>query len=87
MNISTIQEAGHSLRARRVALGLNQAELAKAAGMTRSRLSQLERGQANVSLRGFLRLAQAAGMALYLEPASERPTLIQLRRAVDEKSA
>lgn len=85
--IADIAGAGQALRARRHELGLSQAELATAAGLTRARLSQLEHGRANVSLRSYLRLAQALGAGLYLEPATGRPTLLQLRRAAAEKDA
>lgn len=80
-HIENIEEAGVAVRQNREASRMTQAELAAAAGLTRARLSLLERGRANLSLATFLRLAQALGMQLVMEPASERPTLIQLRRA------
>lgn len=79
--IENIEDAGKALRQYREARHMTQAELASAAGLTRARLSLLERGKANLSLATFLRLAQALGTTLALEPASQRPTLIQLRRA------
>lgn len=68
---------------RRESLKLTQATLAAAAGLTRARLSLLERGKANLSLATFLRVSQALGMQLQMEPVSERPTLHQLRRERD----
>ena len=79
--IEDIEGAGRAVRSQREALKLTQADLAVAAGLTRARLSLLERGKANLSLATFLRLAQALGLQLQMEPASERPTLNQLRRA------
>lgn len=76
-----ISSAGQALRTHRESLDMTQAALADAAGMTRARLSLLERGQANVSLASYLRLVQALGAQLVMEPATERPTLMQLRRA------
>lgn len=59
---------------------MTQAQIAAAAGITRARLSLIERGRTNVSLATYLRLAQALGAQLVMEPATERPTLNQLRR-------
>ena len=84
--LENIQDAGQALRKRRDALGMTQAQLAEAAGITRARLSLLERGQANVSLSSYLRLVQALGTMLVVEPATERPTLIQLRRAAERST-
>ncbi len=81
--ISDLSDAGRLLRERREALGLTQAQLARSAGLTRARISELEHGRANVNLRSYLRMVQALGAALYLEPASARPTLTQLRRAAE----
>lgn len=78
--IEDIEGAGNAIRSQREALKLTQAALAAAAGLTRARLSLLERGKANLSLATFLRLSQALGMQLQMEPISERPTLHQLRR-------
>lgn len=78
--IEDIEGAGNAVRLQREALKLTQAALAAAAGLTRARLSLLERGKANLSLATFLRLSQALGMQLQMEPVSERPTLHQLRR-------
>lgn len=85
--LTNIEEAGQALRAHREALGMTQAQLAEASGITRARLSLLERGLANVSLSSYLRLVQALGAMLVVEPATERPTLIQLRRASGQGGA
>ena len=80
-HIENISAAGQAIRTHRESLDMTQAVLAAAAGITRARLSLLERGQANMSLATYLRLVQALGVQLVMEPATERPTLMQLRRA------
>jgi transcriptional regulator with XRE-family HTH domain len=82
--LQNIEEAGAAVREGREALGRTQAQLAAEAGLTRARLSLIERGKANMSLGSFLRLVQALGLQLVLEPASERPTLNQLRRTTGQ---
>lgn len=82
--IENIEAAGSALKQRREALGLTQAETASAAGLTRARLSLIERGLTNVSLATYLRLAAALSSQITWDAASERPTLNQLRRALDE---
>lgn len=82
--LENIEAAGSALRQRREALGLTQAQTAAAAGLTRARLSLIERGLTNVSLASYLRLAAALNSQLSLEASSERPTLHQLRRAAGE---
>lgn len=72
---------GQAIRQQRETRGMTQAALARAAGLTRPRLSLIERGSANPSLSSILRLAQALGLQLMMEPESPRPTLTQLRRA------
>jgi HTH-type transcriptional regulator / antitoxin HipB len=78
--IENMETAGNALRTQRESLGMTQAELAAAAGLTRARLSLIERGRTNVSLASYLRLAEALALQLALDPIAERPTLHQLRR-------
>lgn len=84
-HINNILAVGEAIRTHRTSLGMTQASLATAANITRARLSLLERGQANMSLATFLRLVQALGAQLVMEPATERPTLMQLRRATGKQ--
>jgi len=79
--LENIEAAGLVLKQRREALKLTQAEVAASAGLTRARLSLIERGLTNVSLASYLRLSAALGGQLVLEDASDRPTLHHLRRA------
>ena len=52
---------GENLRRLRQAAGLNQATLAEAAGVSRRTIINLEAGEANISLSGLDRLADALG--------------------------
>lgn len=50
---------GQSIRALRTALGLSQEALADAAGIDRSHMGKIERGERNVTLLNVLRIASA----------------------------
>lgn len=50
---------GEALRARRLALGLSQEELADRCGLDRTYISGIERGRRNVSLRNLGLIAKA----------------------------
>jgi transcriptional regulator with XRE-family HTH domain len=55
---------GRAVRARRLALGLSQEDLAAESGLDRTYISGIERGQRNVALRNTERLAQALRLSL-----------------------
>jgi transcriptional regulator with XRE-family HTH domain len=73
---------GSSVRARRSQLKINQAELAHRAGLHRTYVSDIERGERNVSLENILRLAAALqiSVAALFEEAfpREAPTFQEL---------
>jgi transcriptional regulator with XRE-family HTH domain len=50
---------GAAVRARRKAIALSQEELADQAGIDRSHMGKLERGERNVSFMNILRIAKA----------------------------
>jgi predicted transcriptional regulator len=50
---------GARVRARRVELGMSQEELGAAAGLHRTYIGSLERGERNVSLLNIVRVAEA----------------------------
>jgi transcriptional regulator with XRE-family HTH domain len=50
---------GEAVRQRRLALGLSQEELAERAGLHRTYVGSVERGERNVSLENIVRLAAA----------------------------
>ncbi len=56
-----LKRVGARLRKARTAKGLSQEQLAFAAGMDRSYVSGLERGEFNVSLIAMAKLARALG--------------------------
>lgn len=58
-----VVEFGRNVRAQRLRAGLSQEELAFAAGMKRSYLSDLERGTRNPTVRAVGRLADALGVS------------------------
>ena len=53
-------ELGHRLRRRRVALGLNQSEVAERAGLARRTVSSVERGE-GASMATFVSMLRALG--------------------------
>lgn len=58
--LSDIQRTfGHNVRKIRESLGLTQAELAHKAGLNRSYLGGVERGQRRICMENIARLAQA----------------------------
>lgn len=60
--MSLVQTLGRNVRAARQARGFSQEELAFAADMKRSYLSDLERGIRNPTVRALERLASALGI-------------------------
>ena len=55
---------GRAIRARRESLGLSQEELAAGAGVHRTYLGAIERGERNPSLRNICRIARALSIPL-----------------------
>jgi transcriptional regulator with XRE-family HTH domain len=53
---------GRAVRARRLALGISQEELAEKAGLHRTYIGDVERGQRNVSLINIIKFANALGV-------------------------
>ncbi len=52
---------GAAIRARRTALGMSQEAVADYAGIDRSHMGKLERGERNVSFLNIIRIAKAIG--------------------------
>lgn len=52
---------GRAIRARRRERGMSQEELAHAAGIDRSHMGKIERGERNVTLLNVLKVADAVG--------------------------
>lgn len=56
---SQLLRIGRVIREERKALGLSQEALADAAGLDRSHMGKIERGERNVTLLNFIRIATA----------------------------
>ena len=74
MHDQSIRDAhgfGQAVRARRLALGLSQAALARDIGVTRQWLIAIERGKSSANLGLVLRLVDALGLQLVLTGVAE----------------
>jgi transcriptional regulator with XRE-family HTH domain len=54
-----LAKLGHAIRTLRTATGLSQEALADAAGIDRSHMGRIERGQRNVTILNVVRIADA----------------------------
>jgi y4mF family transcriptional regulator len=61
---------GAALRERRRQVGITQAQLADATGVSRQTIIEIERGKPNARLYIALRLAQMLGIDVTLQPRS-----------------
>ena len=57
---------GEILRERRKALGMTQKELAESIGRERTYINRIEKGETDMQLSSFLRIASALGIAVTL---------------------
>ena len=60
---------GKLLRDRRMSLGLTQKQLAEMVGRERSYINRIEKGETDMQLSSFLRIAAALGIMLRLDVA------------------
>lgn len=75
------ERAGRDIRARRIARGLSQAELARRLGISPSALSQAERGRAALSARTHARAREILEPPSPVDrPSAERPPYVVSRR-------
>lgn len=74
MIITSLSQLAAVVRARRVELGLTQAALAEAAGVSRWWVSEFESGRARAELGLVLRLLDALGLEVRINPAGSDPT-------------
>lgn len=80
-SIATPADLSETLRAARKDRGLTQSAAAKAAGISRQHLSEIESARAiNIELPTLLRLLASYGLSMRIEPESPRPTLNQILR-------
>jgi len=68
---------GTTIRAQRKRLGLNQAQLAKRIGLSRTYVSDIEHGRSNLTMLNLLRLAQVLKLppSHLLQPLDAHPDL------------
>jgi transcriptional regulator with XRE-family HTH domain len=74
MNADPLRQFGKRIRELREAIGASQESLAARAGIHRTYMGAVERGERNVSLRNIVRLAVALGVHprdLFDEPEDE----------------
>jgi transcriptional regulator with XRE-family HTH domain len=80
---TSLQRLGAALRAARRGRGLTQAELAKAVGVSRLKVIQIERGEASVSMGAYAGVAAALGLE-FTPSAARRPTLDEVGALLDD---
>lgn len=69
----TLHFLGHTIRRKRIALGLTQQQLADMAGLSRQSLNGIEHGRVNVTLQSLGQLTDVLGLSLQLkDPDDER---------------
>jgi transcriptional regulator with XRE-family HTH domain len=86
-------KVGHRIRHRRLELGLSQDALAEKAGISKSFLSDLERGKRSIGAETLLDLGRAMGLSLDLlmtgrdsgDPRPEVPIPASLAALADEE--
>lgn len=59
-----LRALGAAVRAKRISVGMSQEALADAAGVDRSHMGKIERGERNVTLLNLVRIAAALGLPL-----------------------
>ena len=71
---------GKQIRQARKSRKVSQAELAKALGMSRTTIGQIENGSVQeVGVRKLIRVLEFLGLELRVRPAGRPPTLDELR--------
>lgn len=71
---------GQQIRGARKKTGISQAELAKALGMSRTTIGQIENGSVQeIGVRKLIRVLEFLGLELRVRPAGQSPTLDELR--------
>lgn len=75
---------GRSIREARKSQKVTQAEAAKAAGIGRSTLSQIENGTIqDIGIRKVIRVLDFLGLELTVRPKGAPPTLEELRKELE----
>jgi transcriptional regulator with XRE-family HTH domain len=73
-------DIGRQIKLARKSRKITQAELAKALGMSRATIGQIERGTVqDIGVRKLIRLLEYLGLEIRVRPAGRPPTLEELR--------
>jgi len=72
--IVTAQQVGHLLVARRKALSLSQADMARRLGISQSRYSEIETAPERITLERLLAIAAVLGFEVALQDKPTSPT-------------
>lgn len=73
-------DIGKQIRQVRKSRKISQAEIAKALGMSRTTIGQIENGSVQeIGVRKLIRLLEFLGLELRVRPAGQPPTLEDLR--------
>jgi HTH-type transcriptional regulator/antitoxin HipB len=83
MQVRNTIEIGGYIRQRRTDLGMNQASLARSAGVSRQWLVAVEQGKDTAEVGRLLRTLHALGVALDLAPAEAVASTVDLDRIID----
>jgi len=78
MIVHSTSQLGKVIRDTRKAKGLRQAELALAAGTGRRFIVELEQGKPTAQLDQVIRVLQALGLSMDLQPLRSSPAWLQL---------
>ena len=65
MNKSILEKFGNKIRNERLKQGLSQEELAARAGVHRTYIGMIERGEKNITLMNIEKIAQALDLAIH----------------------
>jgi transcriptional regulator with XRE-family HTH domain len=82
--MNSAQVAGKLIGDIRRQKGITQAELARAAGLTRSVVNAYERGHRQPGVNALARIAEATGMHLMVEPAPRAVDPIRAGRILEQ---
>jgi transcriptional regulator with XRE-family HTH domain len=64
MSSDILSKFGHKVRQKRLSLGISQEDLAELAGVHRTYVGMIERGEKNITLRNIEKFAKALGMSI-----------------------
>ncbi|WP_029916982.1 helix-turn-helix transcriptional regulator [Pelobacter seleniigenes] len=71
--VSTVEDIGHLVRAKRKQLGVLQEEAAGLSGVGTKFLSQLENGKETAEIGRVLQVLKSMGLELYIYPRAAKP--------------